>query len=123
MIKGDLSLGALVAVLGAYKDILDPWKELLAWYSTKEDVRIKYEQIVSQFEPPGLIDAKLISDAAAEGRAARRRDRDHGARLQRGRRHQPRRSRFLRPSAPASTWRWSAADTAARTTSRTSSRA
>jgi ABC-type multidrug transport system fused ATPase/permease subunit len=62
VIKGELSLGALVAVLGAYKDILDPWKELLAWYSTKEDVRIKYEQIVSQFEPPGLIDSKLISD-------------------------------------------------------------
>jgi ABC-type multidrug transport system fused ATPase/permease subunit len=53
VIKGELSLGALVAVLGAYKDILNPWKELLAWYSTKEDVRIKYEQIVSQFEPPG----------------------------------------------------------------------
>ena len=53
VIKGSLSLGALVAVLAAYKDILKPWKELLTWYSTKEDVRIKYEQIVSQFEPPG----------------------------------------------------------------------
>jgi ABC-type multidrug transport system fused ATPase/permease subunit len=62
VIKGELSLGALVAVLGAYKDILDPWKELLQWYSTKEDVRIKYEQIVSQFEPPGLIDGKLIAE-------------------------------------------------------------
>jgi putative ABC transport system ATP-binding protein len=62
VIMGELSLGALVAVLGAYKDILDPWKELLAWYSMKEDVRIKYEQIVSQFEPPGLIDDKLIGD-------------------------------------------------------------
>jgi hypothetical protein len=48
-----LTLGALVAVLAAYKDILAPWKELLTWYSTKEDVRIKYEQIVSQFEPTG----------------------------------------------------------------------
>ena len=63
VIKGELSLGALVAVLGAYKDILNPWKELLAWYSTKEDVRIKYEQIVSQFEPPGLIDSRLIAEA------------------------------------------------------------
>jgi ABC-type multidrug transport system fused ATPase/permease subunit len=62
VINGSLSLGALVAVLGAYKDILDPWKELLQWYSTKEDVRIKYDQIVSQFEPRGLIDGKLISD-------------------------------------------------------------
>ena len=63
VINGELSLGALVAVLGAYKDILNPWKELLAWYSTKEDVRIKYEQIVSQFEPPGLIDSRLIAEA------------------------------------------------------------
>ena len=75
VIKGELSLGALVAVLGAYKDILDPWKELLAWYSTKEDVRIKYEQIVSQFEPPGLIESKLIDDPASDDPAARRRDR------------------------------------------------
>jgi ABC-type multidrug transport system fused ATPase/permease subunit len=63
VIKGSLSLGALVAVIAAYKDILSPWKELLTWYSTKEDVRIKYEQIVSQFEPPGLIDEKLLEHA------------------------------------------------------------
>ncbi len=60
VIKGSLSLGALVAVLAAYKDILSPWKELLTWYSTKEDVRIKYEQIVSQFEPEGLVDGALL---------------------------------------------------------------
>jgi len=65
VIKGSLSLGALVAVLAAYKDILSPWKELLNWYSTKEDVRIKYEQIVSQFDPPGLIDNKLLEDPPA----------------------------------------------------------
>jgi ABC-type multidrug transport system fused ATPase/permease subunit len=62
VIKGSLSLGALVAVLAAYKDILSPWKELLAWYSTKEDVRIKHEQIVSQFDPPGMLDRKLLED-------------------------------------------------------------
>ena len=60
VIQGELSLGALVAVLAAYKDIIDPWKELLQWYGTKEDVRIKYEQIVSQFEPPGMLPAELI---------------------------------------------------------------
>ncbi|MEO9135229.1 MAG: ABC transporter ATP-binding protein [Casimicrobiaceae bacterium] len=65
VIRGSLSLGALVAVLAAYKDILSPWKELLNWYATKEDVRIKHEQIVSQFEPPGLVDRKLLEDAPA----------------------------------------------------------
>jgi ABC-type multidrug transport system fused ATPase/permease subunit len=63
VIRGSLSLGALVAVLAAYKDILAPWKELLNWYATKEDVRIKHEQIVSQFDPPGLVDRKLLEDA------------------------------------------------------------
>lgn len=63
VIRGNLSLGALVAVLAAYKDILAPWKELLNWYATKEDVRIKHEQIVSQFEPPGLVDRKLLENA------------------------------------------------------------
>jgi ABC-type multidrug transport system fused ATPase/permease subunit len=62
VIRGSLSLGALVAVLAAYKDILSPWKELLNWYATKEDVRIKHEQIVSQFEPEGLVDGKLLEN-------------------------------------------------------------
>ncbi|HEX6136797.1 MAG TPA: ABC transporter ATP-binding protein [Casimicrobiaceae bacterium] len=62
VIRGSLSLGALVAVLAAYKDILSPWKELLNWYATKEDVRIKHEQIVSQFEPPGLVERKLLEE-------------------------------------------------------------
>ncbi|MEO5700156.1 MAG: ABC transporter transmembrane domain-containing protein [Casimicrobiaceae bacterium] len=66
VIKGSLSLGALVAVLAAYKDILSPWKEILTWYSTKEDVRIKYEQIVTQFEPAGLFDPRLLQEATAE---------------------------------------------------------
>ena len=62
VIMGDLSLGALVAVLAAYKDIIDPWKELLKWYETKEDVRVKYEQVLSQFEPPGMLPPELVSD-------------------------------------------------------------
>src|SRR5436190_11989880 len=59
VIQGDLSFGALVAVLAAYKDLASPWKELLDFYQQKEDSRIKYEQIVEQFEPAGMIDARL----------------------------------------------------------------
>ncbi|MEO8537920.1 MAG: ATP-binding cassette domain-containing protein, partial [Betaproteobacteria bacterium] len=44
---------------------LSPWKEILTWYSTKEDVRIKHEQIVSQFAPAGMIDPKLLDDPPA----------------------------------------------------------
>lgn len=62
VIMGELSLGALVAVLAAYKDIIDPWKELLKWYETKEDVRVKYEQVVSQFEPPSMLPPELAQN-------------------------------------------------------------
>ncbi|GGB95055.1 hypothetical protein GCM10011352_21450 [Marinobacterium zhoushanense] len=59
VLKGNLSLGALVAVLAAYKDLDAPWKELLRYYQTKEDARIKYEQIVEQFDLPDMIDPEL----------------------------------------------------------------
>jgi len=62
VIRGNLSFGALVAVLAAYKDLASPWKELLDFYQIKEDSRIKYEQIVEQFQPAGMIDARLQMD-------------------------------------------------------------
>lgn len=60
VIQGELSLGALVAVLAAYKDLNAPWKELLKYYQTKEDVRIKYEQVVEMFETEGMMEQKLL---------------------------------------------------------------
>ncbi len=65
VIRGTLSFGALVAVLAAYKDLASPWKELLDFYQMKEDSRIKYEQIVEQFAPPGMIDTHLQLDEPA----------------------------------------------------------
>jgi ABC-type multidrug transport system fused ATPase/permease subunit len=55
VITGGLTLGALVAVLAAYKDLSAPWKELLNYYQRKEDSRIKYEQVIEQFDPPGTM--------------------------------------------------------------------
>jgi ABC-type multidrug transport system fused ATPase/permease subunit len=60
VIRGNLSFGALVAVLAAYKDLASPWKELLDYYQQKEDSRIKYEQIIEQFQPAGLIGTELL---------------------------------------------------------------
>jgi putative ABC transport system ATP-binding protein len=62
VIRGSLSFGALVAVLAAYKDLASPWKDLLDFYQSFQDSRIKYEQIVEQFAPPGMIDAHLQLD-------------------------------------------------------------
>jgi putative ABC transport system ATP-binding protein len=67
VIQGDLTFGALVAVLAAYKDLAAPWKELLIWYQQKEDIRIKYDQIIEQFDPVDIMEPELLeSDAGAE---------------------------------------------------------
>ena len=60
VIQGDLSLGGLVAVLAAYKDLQPPWKELLNFYQIKEDSKIKYDQVVAQFAPPGMRDEDQV---------------------------------------------------------------
>ncbi|TVR99573.1 MAG: ATP-binding cassette domain-containing protein [Rhodospirillales bacterium] len=59
VITGDLTFGALVAVLAAYKDVAAPWKEMLNWYQQKEDTRVKYEQLVEQFMPAGIMEDRL----------------------------------------------------------------
>lgn len=59
VIQGELSLGAMVAVLAAYKDLNAPWQELLKYYQTKEDVRVKYNQVVAMFQIEGMLDAGL----------------------------------------------------------------
>lgn len=66
VIDGDLTVGALVAVLAAYKEMSDPWKELLSWYQQKEDTRVKYDQIIEQFHPMGMLDGSLQDPADGE---------------------------------------------------------
>ena len=67
VIEGDLSFGALVAVLAAYKDLANPWKELLNFYQIKEDARIKYELLRESFQVSGMLDEALI-DSEPEAR-------------------------------------------------------
>ncbi len=65
-IQGDLSIGALIAVISAHKDMNAPWKELLAYYQQREDARIKYEQVIEQFDPRGLLDERLQAQQDVE---------------------------------------------------------
>lgn len=60
VIRGNLSFGALVAVLAAYKDLASPWKELLDFYQNNQNSRITYDQIVEQFEPTNMVDMGLL---------------------------------------------------------------
>ena len=65
VIAGDMTIGALTAVLAAYKDLSSPWKELLNYYQLQADIKVKYEAVVEQFDPPGLFDESLqLTDEA-----------------------------------------------------------
>ncbi len=62
VIDGTLEIGTLVAAISAHKEMAAPWKELLSYYQRREDARIKYGQVVEQFEPAGLRDEAYQDD-------------------------------------------------------------
>lgn len=66
VLQGNMSLGALVAVLAAYKDVSPPWKELLKFYQITQDIKVKYAQIIEQFDPPKMFDPKLLDEEPQE---------------------------------------------------------
>src|SRR3546814_17982130 len=58
-ISGRLDIGALVAVIAAYKDMPSPIKELIDWDQQPPDVQIKYEHVIEQYHltHPNHLDA------------------------------------------------------------------
>ena len=69
VIQGDLEIGTLMAAIAAHKDLAAPWKELLNFYQQQADAKIKYGQIVEQFEPAGMMDAaRQIDEPETVGR-------------------------------------------------------
>jgi len=60
VIKDQLSLGALVAVLAAYKDMYSPWKDLIDYYQKAEDARVRYDQLKDFFMRSNLLDKSMI---------------------------------------------------------------
>ncbi len=54
VITGGLEIGTLVAAIAAHKDLGAPWKELLGFYQRQQDARIKYDTVITQFDPPGM---------------------------------------------------------------------
>ncbi|MBX2886284.1 MAG: ATP-binding cassette domain-containing protein, partial [Granulosicoccus sp.] len=49
VIKGDMSVGSLVAAIAAYKDLSPSWKELLTWYQRQADARLKFDILTERF--------------------------------------------------------------------------
>jgi putative ABC transport system ATP-binding protein len=64
---GDMQVGAVIGVLLAYKDLPGPVKELIDWDQQRQDMQQRYEQVIEQFEPEGMLPPELqaIPDAAA----------------------------------------------------------
>lgn len=58
-LQGRLDIGQLVAVINAYKDLPGPLKELIDWDQNRQDVQVKYAQVVEQFTVETIIDPKL----------------------------------------------------------------
>ena len=59
-IRGDITVGALVAALAAYKDLSSPWKELLTYYNQVQDMSLRWQIVTERFAPRGMIDEKLF---------------------------------------------------------------
>ncbi|WP_276151152.1 MULTISPECIES: ABC transporter transmembrane domain-containing protein [unclassified Sulfitobacter] len=60
-ITGEVTVGALVAALAAYKDLSSPWKELLAYYNQSQDMALRWEVITERFAPHGMVKSELFS--------------------------------------------------------------
>ncbi|MDF2233315.1 ABC transporter transmembrane domain-containing protein [Albimonas sp. CAU 1670] len=78
VIHGELNVGALTAVLIAYKDLAAPWKELLRFYQDYSDMNARYTSVMENFsedgDPAPLLDrapvgphALALSDAHVDG--------------------------------------------------------
>lgn len=48
-VRGRIDIGQLVAVIGAYKDLPSPLKDLIDWDQARQDVQVKYQQVFEQF--------------------------------------------------------------------------
>ena len=64
-IQGRLDIGALVAVIAAYKDLPSPIKELIDWDQQRQDTEIKYNQVIEQFMVDDLAPEQMQAAALA----------------------------------------------------------
>jgi ABC-type multidrug transport system fused ATPase/permease subunit len=65
-INGEITVGALVAALAAYKDLSSPWKELLAYYNQSQDMALRWDTITERFAPSGMVEPALFDDDPSE---------------------------------------------------------
>lgn len=59
-IIGQITVGALVAALAAYKDLSSPWKELLVYYNQTQDMALRWEIVMEKFAPTDMVKEELF---------------------------------------------------------------
>lgn len=59
-IKGEITVGALVAALAAYKDLSSPWRELLSYYNQTQDMALRWEIVTERFAPRNMVPEELF---------------------------------------------------------------
>ena len=59
-ITGEVTVGALVAALAAYKDLSGPWKDLLTYYNQVQDMSLRWEIVIERFAPANMIPEDLF---------------------------------------------------------------
>ncbi|WP_413876874.1 ABC transporter transmembrane domain-containing protein [Tateyamaria sp.] len=66
VIQGQVTIGALVAALAAYKDLSSPWKELLTYYNQSADMSLRWDTITERFAPDNMIADDLFYGPAPD---------------------------------------------------------
>lgn len=59
-ITGEVTVGALVAALGAYKDLSGPWRDLLTYYNQVQDMSLRWQVVIERFAPENMIPEDLF---------------------------------------------------------------
>ena len=68
VIRGDITLGSLVAILAAHKDMYAPWKDLIDYYQKAADAQVKFEQLQDFFPAEKLLPMEVIHAAPKNDR-------------------------------------------------------
>lgn len=65
-LRGTLDIGQLVAVIGAYRELPPPLKELIDWDQQRLDVQVKYDQVTQHFAEERLAPLLAMSEEDKE---------------------------------------------------------
>jgi putative ABC transport system ATP-binding protein len=65
-LRGTLDIGQLVAVIGAYRELPPPLKELIDWDQQRLDVQVKYDQVTQHFAEERLAPPLEAAEEAQE---------------------------------------------------------